>query len=315
MSHKLKRSVGFLFVFIAVAGFWLTKPNDGGSEDSVEVLTTWRMPSVTSTDSTSCYIYVSGAVKNPGVYVFDQPIIMIDAIDEAGGFLAEADTEDINLAKQLQTNEMIEIPFLKSDETEETEETIWIEIAGEVHSPGMYEMSSGARVYEVLDKAGGMTEIADRSTINLAGFLADGQKITIPTISEDEDDLLEIEVKGAVISPGSYEVVEDATIIEVLVMVGLADGADPFGLDLSASVTDGMIIDVPYEEGTYPEKINLNEADKDLLMTLPGIGDTIARRIITFRETIRPFTSVEDIMLIDGIGFATYEELKAYLTV
>ncbi len=312
MSHKLKRSVGFLFVFIAIAGFWLTKPSDGAGGDSVEVLTTWRTPSVSSTDITSCYVYVSGAVKNPGVYVFEGPIILIDAIDEAGGFLAEADTEDINLARQLETNEMIEVPFLISNETGET---IWIEITGEVYSPGIYEMPGDARVYDVLDKAGGMTEIADRSTVNLAAFLVDGQKITIPAVTEDETELLEVEVKGAVISPGSYEVSENATIVEVLVTVGLADGADPFGLDLTAPVTDGMIIDVPYEEGKYPGKINLNEADKDLLMTLPGIGDTIARRIITFRETIRPFTSVEDIMLIDGIGFATYEQLKAYLTV
>jgi len=78
-------------------------------------------------------------------------------------------------------------------------------------------------------------------------------------------------------------------------------------------------ITVATQETTQPSadagKININTADLATLDTLPGIGSTLAGRIITHRETYGPFQSIEAIVDVDGIGDGTYEDLKDLITV
>ena len=314
MTHNTKRIVGFLFVLIAVIGLAVTKPDRRvENSDGVTVVTTRRDGTQRSSSVTMIHVYVSGAVENPGVYTFSETVIMKDVVDMAGGFLDTADTESLNLAERLENHDMVEIPFREEDAADDV--TIMVEVAGEVSRPGMYAMDEGSRVGDLLDEAGGLTADADAGAVNRAAFLVDGQKINVPAVPDEQVASITVDVRGAVIDPGIHEVPADATVLEVLTMVGLSENADPFGLDLTAPVGEDMLIEVPYVEDAEPELIDLNQADKEALMTLPGIGETIARRIISFRTSVRPFTAVEDIMLIDGIGFKTYEELKAYLTV
>ena len=61
--------------------------------------------------------------------------------------------------------------------------------------------------------------------------------------------------------------------------------------------------------------VNLNTADADTLCTLPGIGPELADSIIAYREEHNGFTVPSELMNISGIGSATYEKLKAYVTV
>lgn len=71
---------------------------------------------------------------------------------------------------------------------------IFVEVSGEVVKPGVYQMSANARVFEVLEKAGGLTEDADRSfvdkTVNKAAKLVDGQKIFIPRAVGNQSSVL-----------------------------------------------------------------------------------------------------------------------------
>lgn len=67
------------------------------------------------------------------------------------------------------------------------------------------------------------------------------------------------------------------------------------------------------EEGD-PAAININTADKDTLMSLPGIGRTLAERIIQYRELHGGFSDTEEIMEVKGIGKATYAGIKEYIT-
>ena len=61
----------------------------------------------------------------------------------------------------------------------------------------------------------------------------------------------------------------------------------------------------------YPlAKVNINNADKDLLMTVNGIGSTIASALVTYRETDGEFSYLEEIMNVTGIGNATFEKIK-----
>ncbi len=61
----------------------------------------------------------------------------------------------------------------------ETENKIYVHVVGEVKNPGVYEMSLGDRVFHAIDKAGGATEDADLTSINLAEKLKDGEKIIV----------------------------------------------------------------------------------------------------------------------------------------
>ena len=72
-----------------------------------------------------------------------------------------------------------------SDEVVET--TMYVDISGEVKHPGVYQFETGTRLYEVIDKAGGLTKNADKNSINQAEFIEDGEKVVIPTLTGSEE--------------------------------------------------------------------------------------------------------------------------------
>jgi competence ComEA-like helix-hairpin-helix protein len=132
-----------------------------------------------------------------------------------------------------------------------------------------------------------------------------------------------VEVQGAVPAPGLYELPPGATMREAFA----AAGADP------DSVTDPFS-DLPVDHGyrlvLFPDgsarvwladerllvglPVDLNTADTELLQQLPGIGPGRARAIIEARGE-RPFGSVEDLQRAEGIGPATLDELRPFLSV
>lgn len=72
---------------------------------------------------------------------------------------------------------------------------------------------------------------------------------------------------------------------------------------------------VSEETQALPDPVNVNTADEKTLMTLPGIGETYAQRIIAYREENGNFTSIEEIMEVEGIGQGRFDKLKDYITV
>ena len=62
--------------------------------------------------------------------------------------------------------------------------TIWVYVSGAVCTPGVYELPEGSRLFEALERAGGMTEAADQSFLNQAELLTDGVQIQVPTKEE-----------------------------------------------------------------------------------------------------------------------------------
>lgn len=65
---------------------------------------------------------------------------------------------------------------------------MYVDISGEVNNPGVYEVSSDTRMYEVIKKAGGLTDDADTDQINQADFVEDGEKIIIPSINDESNE-------------------------------------------------------------------------------------------------------------------------------
>lgn len=128
-------------------------------------------------------------------------------------------------------------------------------IVGEVKKPGVYSLTEGDRVENIINKAGGFTDLADMSSINLAQLVSDQMKIVVNK-------------KGT------------AACIS------------------SSQNSDG--------------KISINQADKEQLKKVPGIGDVTAQKIIDYREKNGGFKSIDELKKIDRIGDKTYNKIKDY---
>lgn len=134
---------------------------------------------------------------------------------------------------------------------------------------------------------------------------------------------------GAINNTGVFQLPEGTRLEDALnVIGGIKEDADLNKLNLSKILYDSEKIVIPYkqietvdetnnEENNHisnEEKININNADVQLLMELPGIGETTARKIIEYRKNGN-FESIEDIMNVPGIGNSKFEKMKDKITV
>ena len=143
----------------------------------------------------------------------------------------------------------------------ERESKVVIDIGGEVMKAGVYELTSGSRVIDILVKAGGLSEEADRDwveiNLNKAEMLRDGQKIYIP----------------------------------------------------NKKITNNQ-----FSNEQTTEMVSLNNASSKELEELPGIGPSLAGRIIDYREENGGFRDVNEIKLVSGIGEKMFEKIKDKIT-
>lgn len=134
---------------------------------------------------------------------------------------------------------------------------------------------------------------------------------------------LRVYVSGAVHHPDVYTLPPESIVKDALVAAGGAtDEADLDRINLASPVADGQHIyvprlgeenpPVPSPPGASPSegKININTADSAALEALPGIGPVTAQRIIDYRLANGPFTQIEEIMDVSGIGPATFDGIK-----
>ena len=135
-------------------------------------------------------------------------------------------------------------------------EKIAVYVCGAVENPGVYYLDSGTIKADALALAGGLLADAARDYVNLAEKTADGERIYFPYQEELET--------GVLSDGGSIE----------------ADG-----------------------------RVNINTADEEQLMTLPGIGSSKARDIIKYREENGMYSCIEDIMNVPGIKEGVYNAI------
>lgn len=128
--------------------------------------------------------------------------------------------------------------------------------------------------------------------------------------------LIKVEIRGAVRMPGVYEVVSGTTLETLIAYaMGTDISADMRQINLTAPVVDGVKYVIPIQTEETTDKININQATLETLMTLPGIGKVTAQRILDFRAKEGPFMRIEDIQLVSGIGAQTYENIQAFITI
>ena len=145
-----------------------------------------------------------------------------------------------------------------------------------------------------------------------------------------EQDLITVDVKGAVKSPGIYDLPVGSRVNDdVQKAGGLTDQADSKSLNLAQKVSDEALVYVPTkgEEASQQsgsgatsstskeKKVNLNKASLEELKQVKGLGGKRAQDIIDHRETNGKFKSVDELKKVSGIGAKTIEKLKDYVTV
>lgn len=148
-----------------------------------------------------------------------------------------------------------------------------------------------------------------------------------------------VHVIGAVPRPGLYEFAEGARVQDAIDAAGgLLSSGDTTSINLAALLEDGQQLNIPYKAGEEPapfqtnepflpgatateepsensDLININTASVEELDSLPGIGPTIAQRIVDYRDENGPFQSIEDILNVSGVGPSTYDQIKDLITV
>jgi competence protein ComEA len=152
------------------------------------------------------------------------------------------------------------LPAREEPEGGTGEARLVVHVAGAVVHPGVVILDPGARVMDAVQQAGGPLPDAELDSLNLAQPVSDGQKITVPRKGESVGN------GGGNASPGSG-------------------------------------------------KVNINTAGKEELERLPGIGPTLAQRILDYREAHGGFRSVEELRKVSGIGPKKFEELKGLVEI
>lgn len=162
-----------------------------------------------------------------------------------------------------------------SSDEEESEEIsedvkIMVHVTGCVENTGIVVLSEGDRIIDAIEAAGGEKAEADLNKLNLAYVLKDGDKLYVPSKLDDEE---------------GEEYISDKSGNNI--------------------VTEGV--------GKTMEQngmININTATKEELITLSGIGEATADKIIAYREENGKFKTIEDLKKVPGIGDAKFENIK-----
>jgi len=141
----------------------------------------------------------------------------------------------------------------------------------------------------------------------ISGGCGQGELIEIKLPPQDSSGIDRIYIGGAVNIPGYYSLLEGDTLNDLIIAAGgITDDGNAGIIELY----------IPYLEGDQePQKIDLNRAPSWLLEALPGIGPSKAQNIIDYRNQNGPFNNTLEITRVEGIGMATYEQIKHLITV
>ena len=135
-----------------------------------------------------------------------------------------------------------------------------------------------------------------------------------------------IDVTGAVNTPGVYSMPANSRVIDAIKAAGnSAPGADLSTINLARVLSDGeqIYVDatiinsagVRVSKALHSAFININRATAGQLDSLDGIGPVIAKRIVEYRKVNGPFTSIEDLQKVSGIGVAKFAQIKSKLRI
>ncbi|WP_067782648.1 ComEA family DNA-binding protein [Actinomyces vulturis] len=212
--------------------------------------------------------------------------------------------------------------FIQRRTKGKTGTTITVDIAGAVVAPGVVSLPRDSRLNDAISLAGGLTNDAMVDFINRARPLNDGEHIRIPYLSDPPE-----------LQHSDGSTYGDGFSLPTSGEYGntpLGDNGDSAGYPANTrgtqygvgQATGGLEAGMPGNgQGTHSDStnqsslVNINTADQQELMTLPGIGPAIAQAIITYRTDHGAFTQVDDLLGVPGIGPAKLTRLRPQATV
>lgn len=131
-------------------------------------------------------------------------------------------------------------------------------------------------------------------------------------ISKVVNETIIVEVKGHLNNPGIFEIKTFSTFNDLLKVLNLYEDSDISNYSLNKRlINDDLIVINKMNE---IKKISINSASIDELITLNGIGEVIAKRIIDYRENVKSFNDLEDLKNVKGIGDKLFSKIKDFIT-
>lgn len=182
------------------------------------------------------------------------------------------------------------------------EVTFIVDIKGEVKKPGVYVLEKGKRVIDVVKKAGGLTKNASTKVNNLSMKIFDEMVIVIYSKSE-LDDYLNVKKEEELFNEKcTNDLIKNDSCI-----------SDSFNSDTNSDSGSSSDSSSDLSSDKKDQKVSINTATKEELMTVSGIGESKANAIIEYRKE-KKFEKIEDIKNVSGIGDALFEKIKDYIT-
>lgn len=159
---------------------------------------------------------------------------------------------------------------------------LYVDVSGAVRRPSLYVLPPGSRVMQAVRAAGGPTGEADLDSVNLAEKVTDGQKVFVPK-------------RTAAVPAFSLPTPTAGTSTAIKKSSGAKAG--------SSKMSAGS-----------GETVALNAATQEQLERLPGVGPSMAGRILAYRSQVGGFEKPDDLMQVPGLGPKKYAKLAPFIT-
>ena len=172
---------------------------------------------------------------------------------------------------------------------------MYVDIKGAVKNPGVYQVNEENIINDVINLAGGLLDKAYVENINLSKKVQDELVIYVYTKNEIKKNNLQ---ENQTCSSNNY-IITECTENKVSIITSNENNEN--NENNNSSVSSSLI--------------NINIASIEELTTLPGIGESKAQNIINYREENGYFKTIDEIKNVNGIGEATFDQLKKYITV
>lgn len=160
-----------------------------------------------------------------------------------------------------------------------TQSTLQILVTGAVQNPGMYRLPAGSNIQDLISAAGGAESSARLSSINLSQVLSAGQVIHIPAIANPD----------AQTSP---------------------DQNSDSNKESTEEKTKTAIKKTSKANKSSSHKVAINQATQSQIEELNGVGPTLAKRILEWRQRNGKFQSIQDLLKVKGIGQKKLEKFQ-----
>lgn len=177
----------------------------------------------------------------------------------------------------------------KAVEKDDPKEEIMVDVKGEVVNSGIYQLKKGSRVIDAIHLAGGLTQNGDTSVLNLSKKLEDEMVIIVYSYYE----------------VSNFKQTKET---EAVVRQNCITGRNGVSNDACILLEDDT------KEDKDNQKVSINQASIEELMSLSGVGEAKAKSIIEYRNQHGGFQKIEELKEVSGIGDALFDKIKEDIT-